>query len=357
MKIGIIGLPQSGKKTIFDLLTSGDTQTLEAERLKSPVKGIAHVRDPRLGTLAGIYKVSRRTQAKIEVVLMPGIDKESIRTGGLFKDLDDADAICHIVRAFEDDSVYHAEGSVDAARDIDNINNELVLADLLFLEKRQERIEKAGARGEESDEREKELILKFKSHLEDGHPLRALEITGEEKKIISSYPFLTLKPMLIVLNAGEDDAAGAACDKGLTGKYSGEEVRIACVSAKIEKELASIEDAEERREFLKGMGIDEPATDKLTRLLYEALGLISFFTANDKEVRNWMVRRGATALEAAGVIHSDIKKGFIRAEVIKYEDLNELGSEVRVKEAGRLLVKGKDYEVSDGDILHIRFNV
>lgn len=358
MKIGMIGLPQAGKKTIFKLLTGVDLSAADPEKLRAPLKGIVTVRDPRLDALAAVYSPKKRTPAHIEAILMPKIEGEYIKTGALFDHLNDADAICHIVRAFKDDKVYHTAGSVDAVRDIDSINTELILSDLVFVEKRLERIEKdVRRRSGKDEEKEKNLLVSFKNHLENSLPLRSLTIEKETKKIISSYPFITLKPLLIALNVGEDDVQNPALPEDLAEKYKAQGIYAAQISAKIEDELAGLDSKEERDAFLKELGIDEPAIDKLTRLLYEALGLISFFTGGDDEVRAWTIKRGSAAPEAAGAIHTDLERGFIRAEVIKYKDMAEFGSEHKVKEAGRLMVKGKDYIVEDGDILNIRFSV
>lgn len=358
MKIGIIGLPQVGKKTIFKLLTGTDLSDADPEKLRAPVKGVAAVRDPRLDILVGIYSPKKRTPAHIEAVLMPKIEGEYIKGGALFEHLNDADAICHIVRAFKDDKVYHVDGSVDAVRDIEAINTELILSDLVFVEKRLERIEKDTKRkADKGQDKEKALLARFKDQLESGLPLRSLTIEKDTKRMISSYPFITLKPLLVVLNVGEDDVKRQVLPAGAAEKYKAQGVYVAQVSAKIEDELAGLDSKEERDAFLKELGIDEPAMGKLTRLLYEALGRISFFTGGDDEVRAWTIKRGSAAPEAAGAIHTDLERGFIRAEVIKYKDMAELGSEHKVKEAGRLMVKGKDYMVEDGDILNIRFSV
>lgn len=358
MKIGIIGLPQVGKKTIFRLLTGTDLSEADSEKLKAPVYGIVTVRDPRFDNVVSIYLPERNTPAHIEVVLMPKVDREYIRSGHLFEHLKDADAICHIVRAFIDEAIYHIDGSVDATRDIDSVNTELILADLMFAEKRLERLDKESKKGQDrEEENEKTLLLKFKEHLEKELPLRLLELTNNEKKIISSYPFLTTKPLLIVLNVSEDDINKTILTEDLIQKYRSQNVYSIQISAKIEDELAHLDSKDDRETFLKELGIVEPAINKLTRLLYEALGLISFFTTTNKEVRAWTVRRDSAAPQAAGAIHSDMERGFIRVEVIKYDDLIKLGNESRVKEAGKLMIKGKDYIVCDGDILHIRFNV
>lgn len=358
MKIGIIGFPQVGKKTIFRLLTGTGLKEVDSEKLQVPIKGVVTVRDPRFDNIVSIYSPERKTPAHIEVVLMPKVDREYIRSGRLFEHLDDADAICHIVRAFLDEVIYHIDGSVDGDRDINSVNTELILGDLMFIEKRLERLDKDSKKKHDKEQEiEKTLLLKFKEHLEKELPLRLIEIKDEEKKIISSYPFLTIKPLLIVLNVGEDDIKKSVLSEDLIQRYRSQNIYITQISAKIEDELARLDSKEERDEFLKELGIDEPAIDKLTRLLYEALGLISFFTTVNKEVRAWTIKKGSTASQAAGTIHSDMERGFIRAEVIKYDDLIAMGSENKVKEAGKLMIKGKDYVVCDGDILHIRFNV
>ena len=358
MKIGIIGLPQVGKKTIFRLLTGTDLQGTDSEKLKAPIHGIVAIKDPRFDKIVSIYAPKKKTPAHIEVILMPKIEKDYIKSGHLFEHLKDADAVCHIVRAFKDEATYHIDGSVDAARDIDSINAELILGDLMFAEKRLDKISKElGKKEDKEQEKEKFLLLKFKEHLEKELPLRLLEISDGEKKIISSYPFLTFKPLLIVLNAGEDDIKKTILSEGLIEKYNSQKIYIIQISAKIEDELARLDSSDDKNAFLKDLGIEEPAINRLTRVLYEALGLISFFTTVNKEVRAWTVKKDSTAPQAAGTIHSDMQRGFIRAEVVKYEDLVEFGNEGKVKEAGKLMIKGKDYVISDGDILNIRFNV
>lgn len=351
-------MPQSGKKTIFRLLTGVDLAEAEQEKLRSPFKGIITVKDPRLDKIRAVYSPKKTTPAQIEAVLMPKIEGEYIKSGILFEHLNDADAICHIVRAFKDEMVYHVEGSVDPARDIDSINVELILSDLEFVEKRLERINKdLKKKNEGEQEKEKVLLAMFKEHLEKSLPLRSLGIGAEHKKLPANYPFMTLKPMLAVLNIGEDDLKKDILPEGIAEKYKRTAVHITQVSAKIENELACLDSPEERETFLRELGIDEPAINKLTRLLYDALGLISFFTGGDNEVRAWIVKKNSAAPQAAGVIHSDMERGFIRAEVIKCKDLFELGGEAKVREAGRLMVKGRDYIVEDGDMLNIRFSV
>lgn len=348
MKIGIIGLPQTGKKALFELLTSHKPSDNEVASGK-PMHGVAEIRDGRFDYLVGLYKPKKEVRARIEIELLPKIEKDAIAQGGIFEDIAEVDALCHVVRAFKDDSVYHAAGSVDAKRDIDMVNSELLLHDLIFIEKRFERLDKKVKQTkEEASIKEREILIKLKAHLDKELPLRTLELTADEKKMLSSYPLLTRKDIIIVLNVGEDQ---------LKARPVIEAPNVMQVSAKVEAEIAALDSEQERREFLSDMGIAEPAINLLTRLLLKTLNLISFFTVGPDEVRQWTVRSGSSAPEAAGVIHSDLQKGFIRAELIKFNDIKELGSEDAVKASGKFYLKGKDYIVEDADILSIRFNV
>ncbi len=365
MKIGIVGLPQTGKKTLFELLTdhkiSEKDLSLRAAQDSASgknIKSVAEIKDPRFDKLVAMYKPKKEVRARIDIELLPRVEKDAITKGGIFKDIADMDAVCHVVRAFKDDSVYHINGAVGAKRDIDSVNSELILHDLIFVEKRVEKIDSELKKiKDEAKAREKELLLRIKAHLDKELPLRLLELTPEEKKPIASYPFVTRKEMILAVNVSEDDLKNTVLLDGLNKAYEPLKIEVMLVSAKVESEIAGLETEKEKGEFLAALGIEEPAINKLTRLCIKALNLISFFTVGEDEVRQWLVRRNSTAPEAAGVIHSDLQKGFIRAEVIKYGDLSELGSEEKVKEAGKLLLKGKDYVVEDGDIINIRFNV
>lgn len=357
MKIGIIGFPQTGKKTLFEILTGQKISERDLASAK-PILGIAEIRDGRFDKLVDIYDPKNSVRAKINIEVLPKIEKDSIKNGDIFKNIADTDAICHVVRRFTDDSVYHLYGSVDAERDIDEINAELILHDLVFVEKRMERIESNIKKTNDKDSlREKEVLLRMKDALDKEMPLRTLDMSEDEKKLISSYPFVTRKEMIIVVNASDDDLKDAAYIDGLIKKYSDRKIYIMQVSAKVESEISQLGSDEEKKEFLAMLGIEEAAIDILTRLCLKALDLISFFTVGKDEVRQWNLRRASSAPEGAGVIHSDLQRGFIRAEVIKYDDLVRYGSEEKVKTAGKLEIKGKDYIVEDGDILNIRFNV
>ena len=357
MKIGFIGLPQVGKKTLFELLTNHKPSEKELVSNK-PIKGIAQIKDPRFDKFVSMYSPKKEVRARIDIETLPKLEKDTIAKGEIFIDINELDAICHVVRVFKDDSVYHVDGSVDAKRDIDFVNSELILHDLIFIEKRMERLDqKIKQTKEEASIKEKEVLLKLKTHLDKTLPLRLLSINEDEKKMISSYPFVTLKDMIVVLNVSEDGLKDPSLPKQLEAELAPLKIDVMQVSAKVECEIAGLGSEDEKKEFLSALGIAEPAINLLTRVCIKALSLISFFTVGQDEVRQWLVKRGSPAPVAAGVIHSDLQKGFIRAEVMKYADLIAIGAEEKVKEAGKFYLKGKDYIVEDGDILNIRFNV
>jgi ribosome-binding ATPase len=357
MKIGIIGLPQTGKKTLFTALTQHVISDNDIASGK-PIKGIAEIKDLRFDRLVEMYKPKSRVRARVEIDLLPKIEKDTLSKGDIFKDIAELNAICHIVRCFENDSVYHVEGSVDPARDIENINSELILHDMLFVEKRLERIDKnLKSLKDDKSLKEKDLLFKIKAQLDSNLPLRLLGLSADEKVIISSYPFVTLKKMLVVLNVSENALQDNALFEKIKDKFNTSDIYVMSACAKVEAEIAALESDDDRQEFLNALGIKEPAINVLTQLCIKALNLITFFTVGPDEVRQWSVASGSYAPQAAGVIHTDLEKGFIRAEVIKYDDLMALGSEAKVKESGKAYLKGKDYIVEDGDLLDIRFNV
>lgn len=358
MKIGIVGFPQTGKKTLFKLLTGAPLSASHSESKKSAA-GIAEIRDGRFDVLVKMYKPKKEARAKVNVILFPDLEKDSFTKSEVLKDFDGVDAICHVVRAFADESVYHVHGSVDAPRDIDMINGELILQDLLFIEKRLERMEKDKNKPQKEKPvvNEKELLLKFKSELDKEQPLRLLELTKDERKFIASYPFYTLKENIIVLNVSDSELKNEKLLHDMQGKYKNQHLHFMQICAKAEAEIAELGTEEERAEFLAELGIREPALNLLTKTYLQTLGLISFFTVGEDEVRQWCIRGGSSAPEAAGDIHTDLQKGFIRAEVMKQDELISLGGEEKVKQAGKLYLKGKDYIVEDGDIINVRFNV
>lgn len=357
MKIGVIGLPQTGKKLLFQVLTNHVFTDKDFASNKA-VKGIAEIKDPRFDRLVDIYQPKKSVRPRVELELLSKIEKDTISKGDIFKDIAETDAICHVVRAFKDESVYHIDGLVNAVRDIDNINSELILSDMLFIEKRLERLDgNIKKLNDKQSKQEKQLLAKLKEHLDKNLNLRSLSLDDNDKKIIASYPFVTLKKMLIVLNVSEADILDKDLIEDIQRKYEASGLYVMSACAKVESDIAGLDSEEEREEFMQALGIKEPSVNVLTRLCIKALNLISFFTVGPDEVRQWTVSAGSSAPEAAGAIHTDFQKGFIRAEVIKYDDLLSLGSEARVKESGKAYLKGKDYIVEDGDILDIRFNV
>ena len=355
MKIGVIGLPQVGKKVLFEILTQQKSSAVDNSR--DVIPGIVRVKDTRFNKLVSMYSPKSEVPATIDVSLLPRIEKEAVSSGDIFTKISDVDALCHIVRSFKDESVYHVEGSINPIRDIDAVNSELILNDMIFIEKRLERIDKELSRKKDIvKEKDKEILSKLKVHLEKELPLRTMPLDKEENKLISTYQFISMKPIIIALNIGEEDVEDTSLLDSVKQKYEEHKIGVMQVSAKIESEIASLRE-EEQKDFLSELGIEEPAINSLTRLFYKTLGLISFFTVGKDEVREWMIRKNSTAPEAAGAIHTDLQRGFIRAQVIKYNDLISLGTEAKVKEAGKCYLKGKDYVVEDGDIIDIRFNV
>ena len=356
MKAGIIGLPQTGKKTLFTILT-GTPPSSQSDQKKVLI-GTANLRDPRFEKLVEMYQPRKQVQARIDLALLPKLERETIVRGDVFKDILDLDAICHVVRAFEDDAVYHAEGSVDALRDIEMINSELLLHDLVFVETRLERLAVAIKKTKDENQlKERDLLEKIKTHLESERPLRLMPISAEEDLLLRSYPFITRKEMVLVLNVGDDALENSDLIERLAPLCARDRIEVMQVSARLEAEVAALDSEEERREFLTELGIQHSALEQLSTLCIKALGLISFFTVGEDEVRQWLLRAGSSAPEAAGVIHSDLQRGFIRAETFKYVDLMEHGDEAGLKTAGKVYLKGKDYTVEDGDILNIRFKV
>jgi GTP-binding protein YchF len=357
MKIGIIGLPQTGKKTLFSLLV-GPAAPLGHADARAALRGVAEVQDARFERLVAMYGPKRQVRARLDLTLIPAIEENSLSESDLQRELGEVDAFCHVVRVFEDDSVYHIWGAPDPAREIEFVHGEMVLHDLVFIEKRMERIDKGLKKGkDERAEKERALLLRFRETLETDAPLRTLDLSAEDAALISSYPFLTRKTCIIALNVADDAIADTALRDGLTKRFAHLGVAVVQIAVRAEAEIARLESAEERAAFMHDMGIAEPALPLLTSRCIDALGLQSFFTVGEDEVRQWFVRRGALAPEAAGAIHSDLQRGFIRAEVMKFDDLAQAGGEEKLKAAGKYYLKGKDYAVDDGDILTIRFNV
>jgi len=357
MQIGIIGLPNSGKTTVFNALTGSTRPTSAATATKLEITtGTVSVPDPRVDKLAAIYKPQKTVYAKVTYADIAGLEKgvgRSGLSGPLRNQISQMDAFLHVVRAFQDPLVPHVEGSLNPQRDIAILDTEFILSDLVAIEKRLERLEsdlKKSGKEKENALKEQALMLKLKEALEAEKPLRDIELTADEEHMLRSFGFLSQKPVLILVNTGDEMR-----DPGEYVTYNHRHAAVAALQGKLEMEIAQMspEDAEV---FLKDFGIAEPGRLRVIKLSYDLLGLHSFLTVGEDECRAWTLRRGATALEAAGTIHTDLAKGFIRAEVFAYDDLITLGSEAAVKHAGKFKLEGKEYVVKDGDIVHVRFS-
>ena len=356
LRIGIVGLPQTGKTTLFQILTHAHGSGLGSGRQEAHV-GVVRVPDARLDALAALYKPEKTIHATIEYMDMPGSVIELARTGVQSQTLRELDALVHVVRAFANEAIPLEAGSVDPNRDIENVELELILSDLAVVEKRLERLEK-DIKKQKSPALEKEFqVLKVcKSALEQQTPLRELDLGAEDSKAIRGFTFLSLKPMLYVLNLGESDAARAnlaeqfAAEAGLKQRLR---TGVSAICGQVEAELAQLSDAD-AAEFMASYGLKESATSRLINAGYQLLGLISFFTVGEDECRAWTIRAGTSALEAAGEIHTDIQRGFIRAEVVKFDDLLATGSFAEARTRALLRLEGKEYVVHDGEIVHFR---
>ncbi|MBN1493162.1 MAG: redox-regulated ATPase YchF [Candidatus Omnitrophica bacterium] len=359
MEIGVLGLPQTGKKTLFNLLTEGSLKAESHQKAsKDPGVGISKVHDERLHALSAMYKPKKTVPATIKYILLPSMTKNSEENRAAFTSISTVDALCHVVRAFEDDTVFHIEGSVDPVRDINYVESELLLNDLLFVEGRIEKLEHDIKRkNDPKAKKEKEIMEQIMACLNEDRPLRLVEFSEEEKKIINAYPLLTRKNMLIVLNVGEEDITNTALVKKIQSEFAGRGIHCVDVSCKIEMELSEITDPQEKKMFLEDLGIASSALERITKMSYDVLGYLTFFTVGEDECRAWTVRQHTLAPQAGGTVHSDIERGFIRAEHMRVDELLKFGSEQALKDAGKFSLKGKDYVVRDGDILHFRFNV
>lgn len=362
MKIGITGLPTVGKTTFFNLLTHSNKETSAYSSGKPEAHiGIARVPDYRVDFLSELYKPRKTTYATMELIDLPGLVRGASAGKGVgnqfLESVRKVDALVQVVRAFDNSEVIHVDGSVDPLRDIETVNLELLFADLGVIENRIERIENSKKINSIMKE-ELEVLKKCREGLEQEIPIYSLGLTDEEKEYLKTFNFLSVKPMVLVVNIDEEQmATGEYPQKGQLHTYARERgMPIIEVCAKIEMEIDRL-DPEDRALFMEELGIEESGIDRLARAIYDYFGLISFLTAGEEEVRAWTIKKGTTAQKAAGKIHSDIERGFIRAEVVKFEDLKELGSMAKVKEKGLYRLEGKEYTVQDGDIINFRFNV
>ena len=356
MRLGIIGLPQSGKTTVFNALTRGNTPTTMSGGRIDVHTAVVDVPDPRVDVLSEMFHPRKTIYAKVTYADIAGLEGSASRSGisgQLLNQLAQMDGFVQVVRVFENPNVPHPSGSINPQRDIAAMHAELLINDLIAVERKLERLaderKKGGGRDKATIDREIALFEKLHAALNEERPLRELDLTPEEEKTLSGFGLLTLKPMLILLNLGEGQSP-------LGIEAPGKRSAVAALQGELEMEIAQLP-PDEAEVFMQEYGIQQLGLERVIRLSYDLLGLQSFCTVGEDEVRAWTVRRGAPAVEAAGVIHTDLQKGFIRAEVVAYNDLVDLGGMVEARSKGKLRLEGKDYILQDGDIMHVRFNV
>ncbi|MFP4691858.1 MAG: redox-regulated ATPase YchF [Bacteroidales bacterium] len=356
---GIVGIAGAGKTTLFNSLSRGKNTTEQTHGRTN--LGQFEVPDPRLDAIARLVKPAKVVPTTVNIIDIPGLAKGSsnIKGGNQFlADLRQTDAIIHVLRCFDDDTVPHMEGSVNPLRDKEIIDLELVFKDMETVEKKMERLKKVAAVGDKEAKQGTEILGRLIDHFENGQPARTFDIQEAEKKFIDDCFLLTIKPVIYVCNVDEASAVkGNHHVEAVKPSILAENSELLIIAALAEAEIASLEDEKDRQDFLEDLGLKEPAVNKLIRAAYRTLNLHTFFTEGPKEVRAWTIRAGTPAPKAAGVIHSDLERGFIRAEVKRVEDFIELGSEQACKQAGKFNIEGKNYIVQDGDIFHVRFNV
>jgi GTP-binding protein YchF len=359
MKMAIIGLGNSGKTTVFNALTRGTAETAAySSGQLEPNLATVKVPDRRLDVLAKMFSPRKVTPADVQYVDVGGMSSGASQGGGLppalLNYIGGVDALLHVVRAFADESVPHPDGTVNPKRDIESVDLELTFSDLAIIERRLQRLQaeiaKMSTKDREQRLAERDLLVRLQGELEGGTPIRAVTLSEEEARLLRGYQFLTAKPLLLVINVGEDQIHTPA------SAFSDAEREIVVLAGKIEAELAQLED-EDAQAFMEDLGISAPPRDRVIESTYRLLGLMSFLTAGPDEVRAWTIRHNTPAVEAAGTIHTDIQRGFIRAEVVAYEDLMRCGSMAEGKKQGVVRMEGKTYIVKDGDICHFLFNV
>jgi len=363
LQCGIIGITNVGKTTIFNCIsnTKGETNAFAFSATKSNI-GVVQVPDSRLYELEKRQVTDKIIHTTVEIVDIPGLAKGSNRGEGVgnkfLGDIRNTDALIHVLRCFDDETLPHIDGSVDPVRDLETIDLELQVKDLESVEKKIERLEKATRTGDKDAKHGAEVLNLYREHIEGFNNARTLEVKDEDRKYVDDLFLLTRKPVMYVCNVDEKSAVdGNGYVEKVKDFLRAKDSEILVIAGAIEAEIAELENKDDRMAFLKDAGLGEPGVDKLVRAAYKMLNLQTFFTVGPKEIRAWTIRAGMSAPQASGVIHSDLERGFIRAEVMKYNDFISLGSEHACKEAGKFYIEGKNYIVEDGDILHIRFNV
>ncbi len=364
MKAGIVGLPNVGKSTLFNCLSNAKAQSANFPFCTiEPNIGVVNVPDSRLEKLEALVKPERVVPATVEIVDIAGLVKGASKGEGLgnqfLGNIRETDAILHVLRCFDNDNIVHVDGSINPIRDKETIDMELQLKDLETVEKKLDKVKRAAKTGNKDAQKEEAVLLKVKEGLEAGVSIRAIDINKEDRKeFVKPLQFITDKPVMYICNVDENAAVeGNAYVEKVKQAVADENAEVIFLAVGTEADITELETYEERQMFLEDMGLSEPGSAKLVRGAYKLLNLETYFTAGVKEVRSWTIPVGATAPQAAGVIHTDFEKGFIRAEVIAYDDYVTYGSEAKVKEAGKMRVEGKEYIVKDGDVMHFRFNV